>query len=63
MPEILRIEISSEWEKEYQKDINRLPDIWKNKIGKTKKAFVKDKAFIQQITNSNGNNTNEENNV
>ena len=63
IPEILRREVLSEWEKECQKDINRLQDIWKKKIEGTKKAFEKDKAFIQRKTNSNENEINEENNV
>ena len=47
IPEILRRKVLSEWEKECQKGINRLQDIWKKKIEGSKKAFEKDKAFIQ----------------
>ena len=46
-----------------KKDINHLQDIWKKKIEGPKKAFEKDKAFIQGKTNSNENKTNEENNA
>ena len=59
IPEILRREVLSEWEKECQKDIIRLQDIWKKKIEGTNKVFEKDKA----LNNSNKNKTNEENNV
>ena len=59
IPEILRREVLSEWEKECQKDIIRLQDIWKKKTEGTNKAFEKDKA----LNNSNKNKTNEENNV
>ena len=48
IPEILRREVLSEWEKECQKDINRLQDIWKKKIEGTKKKFDKNQAFIQR---------------
>ena len=51
MPKFLRREISSEWEKECKKDINRLDDIWKEIIKGTKKAFDKEKAFIQRKAN------------
>ena len=60
MPKILRREISSEWGKECQKDINRLDDIWKERTEGTKNAFDKDKAFIQRKANLHENNTNEE---
>ena len=63
IPEILRREVLSEWEKECQKETNCLQNIWKKKIEGTKKAFEKDKAFIQRKTNSNENEINEENNV
>ena len=58
IPEVLRREVLSEWEKECQKDINRLQDIWKKKIEGTKKVSGKDKTFIQHESK-----TNEENNV
>ena len=45
IPEILRREVFSKWEKEC--DFNLLKDIWKKKIERTKKAFEKYKAFIQ----------------
>ena len=45
------------------KNINHLQDIWMKKIAGTKKAFEKDKAFIQRKSNSNENKTNEKNNV
>ena len=64
IPKILRTEVLSEWEKECQKDINRLQDIWKKKIEGTKTTFEKDQAFIQRKSNSNvTNKSNEENNV
>ena len=58
IPEVLRREVLSEWEKECQKDINRLQDIWKKKIEGTKKVSGKDKTFIQHESK-----TNEEDNV
>ena len=61
IPEILRREVFSKWEKEC--DFNLLKDIWKKKIERTKKAFEKYKAFIQWKPNSNKINTNEENHV
>ena len=50
---------SSECEKECQKDIDYLQEIWKKKNRRNQK----DKAFIQRKANSNENNTNEENNA
>ena len=58
-PEILIKEGSSECEKECQKDIDYLQEIWKKK----NKRNQKDKTFIQRKANSNENNTNEENNA
>ena len=63
IPEILRREVLSEWEKKCKKDINCLQDIWKKKIKGTKKNFEKDKALIRRKANSNENKTNEENNI
>ena len=48
-------------EKTMSKNINPLQDIWKKKIEGTKNTFEKDKAFIQQKSNSNETKTNEEN--
>ena len=42
--------------KDCQKDISRLQDIQKKKLGRTKKAFEKDKAFIKNEGNSNNRN-------
>ena len=63
IPEISRREVLSEWEKECQKDINCLQDIWKKKIEGTKKAFETCKAFIQRKSNSKKTKINGENNV
>ena len=64
IPEILRREVLSEWEKECQTDISRLQDIWKKKIEGTKKTFEKDKALTRRKANSNEKKkTNKENNI
>ena len=49
--EILWREVLYEWDKYFQKNINRLQKIWKKILEGTKKAFEKDKAFIQQKNN------------
>ena len=51
--ELLQKEIESEWQKDCEKQHTRLDEIWKKKIEGTKKAFEKDKAYLQRNNNEN----------
>ena len=48
IPEVLKKQVLLEWEKDCQKDVTRLEEVWENKIKGMNESFEKDKVSLER---------------
>ena len=63
IPEVLKKEVLLEWEKDCQKDVTRLEEVWENKIKGIKESFEKDKVSLERNSEFQTNEDSRENGI
>lgn len=63
IPEVLKKQVLLEWEKDCQKDVTRLEEVWENKIKGMKESFEKDKVSLERNSEFQTNEDSRENGI